>query len=212
MVSSRVYPSLERKKGGPDNWVERTGGLPDFIERVAKHLHYEEGMSISRAIATAVSQCKKWCAKGNAKACKAIAQWEGKKARARAATGKTKKLTDMEYIELAYGESAAATKTSRFDETKHVRSPIDGKFSEKFTPSQLLAARRIVEAGIANLQEGDTFNIPGNVGWVQRTAAGYIVQGPAGVRFTARVASDAVSAAAQILAGKIGELENRESR
>ena len=89
-VSSRVYPGLERKKGGPDNWVERAGGLPSYIERIAKHLHYEKGMSIGRAIATAVSQCRRWAAGGEnveadtrAKAAKAIAQWEAKKAKSK---------------------------------------------------------------------------------------------------------------------------------
>lgn len=90
-VSSRAYPSLERKKGGPDNWVEQVGGLPSYIERIAKHLHYERGMPIGRAIAVAVSRCKMWAAGGGgveadtkAKAAKAIAEWEAKKARAHA--------------------------------------------------------------------------------------------------------------------------------
>lgn len=38
MVSSRIYPDLERSPGKSDNWVERAGGLPDYIERIAKHL------------------------------------------------------------------------------------------------------------------------------------------------------------------------------
>lgn len=63
MVSSAVYPGLERKPGGPDNWVERAKGLPKYIERIAKHLHYEKGMTISHAIATAVNTVKRW-AKG----------------------------------------------------------------------------------------------------------------------------------------------------
>jgi hypothetical protein len=88
-VSSRVYPSLERKPG-KQNWVDYAGGLPDYIERIAKHLHYEQGMPIGRAIATAVSQVKKWAAGGEgvkpdtqAKAQKALAEWEEKKARGR---------------------------------------------------------------------------------------------------------------------------------
>ena len=209
MVSSKVYPSLERKKGGPDNWVEKVGGLPDFIERVAKHLHYEEGMTISRAIATAVSQCKKWCAKGNAKACNAVAQWEGKKAKSRASKGGKVKLTDAEYIadiiELA-GVAGGGGRT--FDETKHIRSPLDGKFGEKFSATQLLAARRAIEGGITNLQVGQTYKLPGNSGWVQRTAGGFVVQGPAGVRVVTQILTEAVVAAAQIVAGelqKVGE-------
>lgn len=91
-VSSRVYPDLERKPG-KSNWVDHAGGLPSYIERIAKHLHYEKGMTIGRAIATAVNQCKKWAAGvGNtnpdtkAKAAKAIAEWEAKKVKSRAKT------------------------------------------------------------------------------------------------------------------------------
>lgn len=94
MVASRVYPDLERKPGGPDNWVEAAGGLPPYIERIAKHLHYERGYSISRAIATAVNTVKRWAKGGTvtkygttrtvspatvAKALAAVASWEAKK-------------------------------------------------------------------------------------------------------------------------------------
>lgn len=96
MVQSSVYPGLERKPGGPDNWVEAAGGLPSYIERIAKHLHYEEGYSISRAIAVAVNTVKRWARGGTvtksgttkritpatqAKAAAALAEWEAKKAR-----------------------------------------------------------------------------------------------------------------------------------
>jgi hypothetical protein len=96
MVSSRAYPGLERKPGGPDNWVEAAGGLPDYIERIAKHLHYEKGMTISHAIATAVNTVKRWARGGKvakygdphmkrvspktiAQAAAAVAAWEAKK-------------------------------------------------------------------------------------------------------------------------------------
>lgn len=110
MVSSRVYPGLERKPGGPDNWVEAAGGLPDYIERIAKHLHYEKGMSIQHAIATAVNTVKRWARMGKvakygdpnkkrvsaataAKAAAAVAQWEAKKK-----VGGAIKLSDETYI------------------------------------------------------------------------------------------------------------------
>jgi 2'-5' RNA ligase len=93
---SEMYPDLERKPGGPDNWVEAAGGLPKYIERIAKRLHYEKGMSISHAIATAVNTVKRWArmgkvakygdpnhkhvsAKTAALAAKAVAAWEAKK-------------------------------------------------------------------------------------------------------------------------------------
>lgn len=97
-VPSSVYPDLERKPGGPDNWVEKTGGLPKYIERIAKHLHYEKGYSISRAIATAVNTVKRWAKGGTvtksgttetvspatvAKSIKAVAEWMAKRAAAK---------------------------------------------------------------------------------------------------------------------------------
>ena len=95
MVSSSAYPGLDRSP--KENWVDRAGGLPSYIERIAKHLHYEEGMDIGHAIATAVNVVKKMCATGDlnlpgvqqvnaksrAEACAAVAEWEAKKARAR---------------------------------------------------------------------------------------------------------------------------------
>lgn len=87
MPSSRSYPNLDRSP--KSNWVEKAGGLPDYIERIAKHLHYEQGKPIGTAIAIAVSRCKMWCATSKdpetkAKACKAVAEWEAKKAKSHA--------------------------------------------------------------------------------------------------------------------------------
>lgn len=91
-VKSSAYPDLERKPG-KQNWVDHAGGLPSYIERIAKHLHYEKGMSIGRAIATAVNQVKKWASGGKnvnpdtrAKAAKAVAEWEAKKVKSKAKT------------------------------------------------------------------------------------------------------------------------------
>ena len=91
LVSSSVYPGLDRSPKA--NWVDKAGGLPNYIERIAKHLHYEKGMDISRAIATAVNVVKKMCATGElnwpghqtanagsqAEACAAVASWEKKR-------------------------------------------------------------------------------------------------------------------------------------
>ena len=94
MPKSSAYPSLERAKGKKDNWVEKAGGLPKYIERIAKHLHYEKGHSISTAIAMAVNTVKRW-AKGTnhnggklkaatvAKAQAAVASWEAKKGKSK---------------------------------------------------------------------------------------------------------------------------------
>jgi hypothetical protein len=91
-TDSRTLPDLPNKPG-KSNWVEKAGGLPSYISRIAKHLHSEKGMDVSRAIATAVNVAKKMCASGDlnfkgkqnvnpdsrAQACKAVAEWEKKK-------------------------------------------------------------------------------------------------------------------------------------
>lgn len=99
MTDSRTLPDLVNKPG-KTNWVEKAGGLPSFIKRIAKHLVAEQGYTESRAIATAVSQCKKVCATGRtfggktavspearARYCTAAAQWESKKAKTKVKKG-----------------------------------------------------------------------------------------------------------------------------
>lgn len=85
---------LERVPG-KQNWLEKNavGGLPAYIENIADSLHRKRGMTISRAIATAVSRVKVWCAGGGgvkpdtkAKACAAVASWEAKRGKSKAAT------------------------------------------------------------------------------------------------------------------------------
>jgi hypothetical protein len=84
------------------NWVDDVGGLPQYIKRIEKHLE-KKGMTESRAIATAVNVVKKMCATGDinfpgaqqvnagsrAEACAAVADWERKKAQAKAEAGDT---------------------------------------------------------------------------------------------------------------------------
>lgn len=233
MVSSKVYPDLERKKGGPDNWVEKAGGLPSYIERIAKHLHYEKGMTISHAIATAVNVVKKMCATGDlnfpgrqnanggskAQACAAVAQWEAKKAKSRvtATDIRHRKLTDLEMselvardvltsIELVNRAPGASGSNRAFDESKYLRNPGTGQFGNKFSATELIAARRVVEAGITNLAVGQTFDLPGDVGWVKRTAGGYFIQGPAGLAVSTKTLSEAIGAAANIIAGQLSRV------
>lgn len=95
-VKSDAYPGLDRSP--KKNWVDKAGGLPRYIERIAKHLHYEKGKDIGHAIAIAVNVVKKMCASGDtnfpgkqsvnpksrAQACAAVAQWEAKKAKSKA--------------------------------------------------------------------------------------------------------------------------------
>lgn len=87
MPDSEHVPSSGRKDA---NWVSKTGGLPEYINRIAKDL-MDKGMSESHAIATAVNTVKKW-ARGEggvkpdtrAKAAAALADWERKKVQAHA--------------------------------------------------------------------------------------------------------------------------------
>lgn len=79
--SSRIHPPVPNKPG-VSNWVEKHGGLPKYIERVAKHIMADSGYTVSRAIAAAISQTKKRAAKGNAEAAAAVAQWQRMKASA----------------------------------------------------------------------------------------------------------------------------------
>ena len=84
------------------NWVQEAGGLPRYIERIAIHLVNERGFTVGHAVATAVNAAKHWCATGDVKqwpgfqninpgsraeACAAVAEWEAKKAAARAKRG-----------------------------------------------------------------------------------------------------------------------------
>lgn len=72
------------------NWVERSGGLPDYICRIARAV-MRSGKSKSAAIAIAVSRTKKWAAGADnvdadtrAKAAKAVAEWEALKGKNKA--------------------------------------------------------------------------------------------------------------------------------
>jgi hypothetical protein len=90
----------------------------------------------------------------------------------------------------------------QFDENKIVRAQ-GGRFGNKISTAQYQTARRIVEAAILKLQVGASVKFPGGIGWVQRTAGGYMVQGDAGQRVSVRTASEAIEAAAGILAPRV---------
>jgi len=75
--------SLDESPG--KNWVEGVGGLPEYICQIARAVK-RTGKTTSQAVAIAVSRVKKWATgvgvdkKTQAKATKALAQWEAKKA------------------------------------------------------------------------------------------------------------------------------------
>lgn len=126
-VSSSVYPKLERVPG-KQNWVDKAGGLPSYIERIAKHIHYENGKSISTAIAMAVNTVKRWATGTNhdgsklkpetvAKAQAAVAEWEAKKGKA-----KGKSLAE------AYAEAPEG-----IEPDGEIRASLAGTFSHRLT-------------------------------------------------------------------------------
>lgn len=81
--------SLDESPGS--NWVQRAGGLPDYICRIAKAIK-KTGKTTSQAIAIAVSRVKVWASgKGvdhdtQAKASEALAAWEKLRATSHAKT------------------------------------------------------------------------------------------------------------------------------
>lgn len=110
MTDSRTLPDIPNKPG-VKNWVERAGGLPSFIRRIAKHLVAERGYTTSHAIATAVNQCRKVCATGRtfggrtsvsaparARYCKAAAEWEAKKVRAHVQDAQEPSIFDLDSL------------------------------------------------------------------------------------------------------------------
>lgn len=235
--SSRIHPGLDRKPG-VSNWVDAAGGLPSYIERIAKHIHSDSGLSISHSIAAAVNRVKKLAASGNAQAIKALAEWNAKRAKSKAKssvklakavksyTNKQESATDRENTNarkaVSIRSGAAGVRSSvagqhvrtrtrgassvgsarQFDENKIVRAQ-GGRFGNKINAAQYQTARRIVEAAILKLQVGASVKFPGGIGWVQRTAGGYMVQGDGGQRVSVRTASEAIEAAAGILAPRV---------
>lgn len=95
VVDFAVEPSTDNHEEFA-NWVEKTGGLPKYIRKVADHL-IARGMTESHAIASAVNTIKRWARGGSAakgkksnvkpdtiaKAAAALAQWEAMKAAAK---------------------------------------------------------------------------------------------------------------------------------
>lgn len=79
LIVSFAGCSLDEKPGS--NWVQRSGGLPEYICEIARAIK-RSGKSTSQAISIAVSRVKKWASgvgvdkDTQAKAAKALAEWE----------------------------------------------------------------------------------------------------------------------------------------
>lgn len=212
--SSKTHPDLPNKPGGPDNWVEKVGGLPDFIKRIAKHIFYDsQPMTVSHAIAAAVQRVKQLAAKGNPKAIKALAEWTAKKGASHAMEddggaerydlGLLTQRRQGGYTTAGNAPSAKGTgvRGSAYEESKHPRAQ-GGRFGNKVDPSTLIANKRRVAANITNLQVGEAYTLPDKVGWVKRTPGGYFVQGNGGFTASVRTLSEAIQAAAALLSMK----------
>jgi hypothetical protein len=101
-VPSSSLPDIPNKPG-KTNWVEKSGGLPSYIKRIAKHLQ-ANGHSPSSAIATAVNTVRRWAAGGTvtadggphvsaktqAQAAAAYAEWKAKAAASHGGGGSKK--------------------------------------------------------------------------------------------------------------------------
>lgn len=152
-VSSRALPGLDRSPN--KNWVENTGGLPSYIDRIARHLHTEQGMTISHAIAAAIETVKRWAAGGGgvkpdtrAQAQAAVAEWEAKRAASRTQTAAShaahKSLTVPESIMVDDDEIAVEPVVLKLAEGPSlVVNTADGETSFSVDPS-LDVAKAIV--------------------------------------------------------------------
>lgn len=85
MVELTSSASLDRSP--KKNWVENSGNLPPYVRKLARAIE-KDGKTLSQAIAIAISRIKKWAAGGDdvdadtqAKAAKALGQWEALKAK-----------------------------------------------------------------------------------------------------------------------------------
>jgi len=109
-----TFPLGEQEDSEPEqdtlvgaSWVSQQGGLPPYIERIARHLETERGMDRSRAIATAVNTAKRMASNPDGsfwpgvqgvnvgsrrEAATAVAQWEAMKA---AAAGRREKRRNL---------------------------------------------------------------------------------------------------------------------
>lgn len=86
LIAAFAGCSLDDSPGS--NWVQKAGGLPEYLCEIARAVK-RSGKTTSQAVAIAVSRVKKWAAgigvdKGTqAKASKALAEWEKLKAKAK---------------------------------------------------------------------------------------------------------------------------------
>ena len=174
-VSSSAYPDLGKTGRKDANWVSKAGGLPRYIERIAKHLHYEKGKDVGHSIAIAVNVVKKMCGSGdtnfpgkqnvNAKsrgeACKAVAEWEAKKARSHVSEAV---LTTATRKGLSKGEFAIPEhRAYPIHDESHARNALS-RVSQHGTPDEKARVRAAVKRRYPHIGEA-LFGLPDEA-WV----------------------------------------------
>lgn len=77
------------------NWVENSGDLPRYVREIARSIEKKRAMPLSRAIPIAIGTVKRWARGGGnvnadtqAKAAKAVLEWEALKAKNKARMAK----------------------------------------------------------------------------------------------------------------------------
>ena len=228
MVSSRTLPPLPNNVNAT-NWVEKAGGLPDYMVRVAKHIFWEGNgkYTLDHAIASAIQQTKERAAKGNTEAARAVAEWERMKSTKLSILnarddlvaainvlkigGSRLSLERYQYYktrilhavsEIYIDEVSLSTDIGvrrPFDESKFRR--IGGKFASK--PSGNVQTQKstpqTAKQAIEGLSVGEEFNIPGIDGTIKRTEDGFTVTGPNGFSTNASSVVEAMAVAARLI-------------
>lgn len=152
-------PAPLGKPGGPGLFRMKGARLPNYIEQIAKGLMEKRGMTRSRAIQTSIGVCQRWARGGGdvhpevrAAAAKAIAEWEARKAEARAKPNKSDHSNDTAAVELA-----------AWSEALHPRAPQGSASGGQFVPlgkardSKAAAAQtdKTAQANYQKIQQGN---------------------------------------------------------
>lgn len=150
------------------NWVARVGGLPAYIQNVAKGI-MKSGKSESTAIASAIAVMKRWASgvghvspEVRAAAAKALAEWEAKRAASRAKSA-VKKVASA----VSGGGGSKETQEAAWEEALHPRGR-GGKWVDVL--DKLTAEIGIDNSGRLNLKPGDVFQMGKNRYLVQNGA------------------------------------------
>lgn len=139
-----------------ENWVERSGGLPNYICRIARAI-MRSGKSKSAAIAIAVSRVKKWAAGADdvdadtqAKAAKAVAEWEALKAKNKSGNVVAASRNGQDYLLLTNGVNSYSI--------EFVRNAFYTEFEDRLYPEEMWSDHII--ASTYNNGSAEYFRVP----------------------------------------------------